>query len=488
MSPQLGAQDAQFLYLQRGDVLTHVMSINVYEPGAARDARTRRRDLVRRVAERSHLSPVYRRRLHRVPGDLDFPYWVDDAAFEPERHIARTRLARPGDWAQFCRLAARRFAQPMDLDRPLWDILLVEGLDGVPGARPGSYALLQRFHHAAIDGASGAHALAVLCDLDARGTPAVAPAVQPQGDATAPTAATIVARALSSGLSAPVRMIDAVIRLGPALIGTAGTRIAGGTAGDGGRVPVTRFNARVTARRSFTASRLKLDGLRAIARSVPGATVNDAILAVCSGALREYLARHGERPASSLVAIAPVNARRDRGRGAASGNDVSAMTVPLATHLGEPLDRLRAIREFTDRAKRSEAGLGSRLLADVGRHMPGVTLAGFARLLGDERFVRSQANLIITNVPSSRVPLYMNGDRLTQQFGMGPVTHGLGLFISANGYHDTVALCATADSRLVPDLEVLRRCIDAAYRELRTAAGAVRSAAGGRRRRPAAGR
>ena len=157
------------------------------------------------------------------------------------------------------------------------------------------------------------------------------------------------------------------------------------------------------------------------------------------------------------------------------------MTVPLASHLDDPLDRLRAIREFTELAKQSRAGLGARLLADVGRHIPGLPLAGFARLLGDERFVRSQANLIITNVPSSRVPLYMNGARLTHQYGMGPVSHGFGLFISANGYHDTITFCLTADSGLVPDLEFLRRCIEQSCRELRTAAR--RSTQGGARRR-----
>jgi len=483
MSMQLGAQDAQFLYLQRGDVLTHVMSINVYEPGARRRGRLWFRDLVRHVASRCRAAPVYHRRLHRLPGDFDFPYWVEDTAFDAAAHISRARLPQPGGWAEFCSVAARRFEQPMDLDRPLWDILVVDGLDGLPGGAPGSFALLQRFHHAAIDGASGAHALAVLCDLDPHGTPAVDLRAADGEVAVAPTAGAAISRAVAGGLASPVKMLDAVLKMSPALLEAAGARLAGEKTATAEGVPVTRFNGHVSSRRSFAATAVELEQLRTISRRVPGATVNDVILAVCSGALRAYLAAHDDLPDDSLVAIVPVNARR-RGGDRAAGNDVSAMTVPIATDRAAPLDRLRAIGKLTSLAKQSKAGLGARLLADLGRHIPGIPLAGFARLLSNERFARSQANLIITNVPSSPVRQYMNGARLTHQYGMGPVSHGLGLFISANGYHDAITFCLTADSKLVPDLDFLCECIERSYRELQTAAAAPKPRArGGRGRR-----
>ena len=131
------------------------------------------KDIVRHVASRCHTSPVFMRKLHRLPLDLDHPYWVEDPDFDVEAHISHVRLPKPGDWRQFCILAARHFARPMDMGRPLWDMCVVEGLDRIPGVAPGSYALLQRFHHSAIDGASGAYALIALCDKDAQGTPAV---------------------------------------------------------------------------------------------------------------------------------------------------------------------------------------------------------------------------------------------------------------------------------------------------------------------------
>jgi WS/DGAT/MGAT family acyltransferase len=470
MNNQLGAQDAQFLYLQAGEVLTHVMSINILAPAEARRRAVRFEDIVRHVAARSVLAPVYRQQLHRVPGDLDLPYWVEDPRADPAQHISRTRLPRPGSWPQFRRLAARRFELPMDLDRPLWDILVVDGLDGIPWIARGSRALLQRFHHAAIDGASGTHALAALFDCDARGTSAV-PKGAPTGRSVgAPGTATIVARAIRSSITSPVRMADAVLRMTPALVASAARSIATGT-GTRGTPPVTRFNHRITSRRSFAATQLSLEDLRAIRSRVPGATVNDVILAICGGALRAYLARHRELPTDTLVAIVPINARRPGGASEATGTDVTAMSVPLATSVADPLARLQAIRACTRAAKDAKAGLGVRVLADVSRQLPGIALPVLSRLLGGERIARSQGNLVITNVPGSATPLYMLGMRITHQFGMGPLAHGLGLFISANTYDGRVALCLTADPGLVPDLTYMCRCIDTSWRQLRVTAG-----------------
>jgi WS/DGAT/MGAT family acyltransferase len=225
----------------------------------------------------------------------------------------------------------------------------------------------------------------------------------------------------------------------------------------------------VSSLRAFEAVEFPLPDLRAIRTRVDGATLNDVILAIASGALRRYLERHGELPADTLVAIAPVNARKRSGGAEIAGNDVSAMTVPLATNVADPVARLQAIRACTRAAKEAKGGLGARLLADLSRHVPGLTLAGLSRLMTSERFARSQANLVITNVPSSPIPLYMKGARLTHQFGMGPVTHGMGLFISANSYDQAMSFCLTADRKLVPDIEVLGVCLRDAFDELRQA-------------------
>jgi len=469
MSSQLGAQDAQFLYMQAGEVLTHVMSICVFAP--PRRHRVGFEDIIRHVTERSVLAPVYRRRLHRLPGDLDLPYWIDDPAVNPAGHVRHAVLPRPGTWTQLRRVAALRFEEPMELDRPLWDMLVVEGLDAVPWIEAGSWALLLRFHHAGIDGASGARALAALCDRNPRGTPVVPKASRGEQAATdrVPGAPLLAARALASGFTAPARVLTAVLRRSPGIVAGA---VAGNAAGDRqrGAPPVTVFNQRISRRRSFAATRLPLAELREIRAVAPGATVNDVILAICAGALRSYLSKHGGLPSGSLSAVVPIDAR-PRGRDADPvGNDVTAMSVGLATDVAEPVARLAAIHNCTREAKAGRSGVGARLLAEVGRELPGVALPVLVRLLGREQIARSQANLVITNVPSTPGPLWMLGSRLTHQFGMGPLAHGLGLFLSANTYDGVVSLCVTADPELVPDPVFLCRCIDRSFQELRRAA------------------
>lgn len=466
MKSQLGAQDAAFLYLQDREVLTHVTTISIYDPSTAPGGKVRFKDLVRHVASRCQASPVYTRRLYRVPFDLDYPYWIDDPDFDPAAHCTRERLPRPGDWSQLCRLAAEHFSQPMDLGRPLWDLHVVEGLGRMPGIAPGSFALLQRFHHAAIDGASGAYAMLAMNDRDARGTPAVTAHDSAGGVGDVPEPLSVVSRAVASGLASPVRILGAIARLSPALIAATGRRLADPRAERGSGVPATRFNARVSAQRVFDGVAIPLRELGAIRRLVDGATINDVILAVCSGALRRYLLEHGELPAATLVAVAPMNARRQAGGVVPPGNEISAMTVDLATQVADAVPRLRAIRDVTREAKQARAGLGARALAELSRHVPGLAMAGVARFIGTERLTRDRANLIITNVPGPQYTLYMNGARLVRQFGMGPVAHGMGLFIAALSYDGWVGFSLTADRRLVPDLPFLRECIEASFAEL----------------------
>jgi WS/DGAT/MGAT family acyltransferase len=262
-------------------------------------------------------------------------------------------------------------------------------------------------------------------------------------------------------------MMNAVMRLSPALVAAAKRRLAAPSSGGRSGVPVARFNHRVSPHRMFAATEFPLAELGRLRKRVDGATINDVILAICGGALRRYLLEHDDLPVDTLVAVSPINARPRDGQDALSGNNLSAMTVELGTDVADPVARLQGIRNYTREAKEAKAGLGARLLTDLTRHIPGATLAGVARLVTNERIARNQANLIITNVPGPQVPLYMNGARLTHQFGMGPVTHGLGLFIAAHSYNGVVSFCITADRQLVPDVDFLVRCLRESYAELR---------------------
>ncbi|MCE9522307.1 MAG: wax ester/triacylglycerol synthase family O-acyltransferase [Alphaproteobacteria bacterium] len=466
MTQQLGPQDAQFLYLQTGENLTHVMGVYVYDPATAPGGKVRFKDIVRHIDSRSHTSPVFRRRLYRLPFDIDHPYWVEDPHFDLEAHITHVALPEPGDWRQFCIQVARHFSRPMDMNRPLWDIYVVEGLDRIEGMAPGSYALLHRIHHAAIDGVSGAHAFVALNDSDAHGTPAVEPKEYGAEIGNTPSALEIAARAAFANATSPARLLNAAIRLSPALLTAAGKSFAERNRAPSG-IPETRFNAPVSPHKMFDAVTLALKDLSAIRQLVEGSTINDVVIAICSGALRRYLTKHKELPKDTLVAVAPINARKRAGQADIPGNNISAMSVRLATDIADPVARLQAIRNFTAEAKEAKAGLSARVMTDLSKHIPGATMAGVARLLTSERFAPRQANLFISNVPGPQVPLYMNGARLTHQFGMAPLANNMGLFIAALSYNGTISFSITSDRHILPDIGYFRECIAAAFKELR---------------------
>ena len=171
---QLNPQDAQFLYLESAENLTHLTTISIFDQSTVPDGGVVRfKDILAHVDGRLHMSPIFKRRLVRVPLELDFPYWVDDEYFDLEYHIRHSRLPEPGDWRQFCIHMARYHSRPLDMNRPLWEMYVVEGLDNVDWLPKGSYAIATKIHHAAVDGKSIMDFFAALADIDNKGTPAV---------------------------------------------------------------------------------------------------------------------------------------------------------------------------------------------------------------------------------------------------------------------------------------------------------------------------
>ncbi len=469
MIRQLSAQDAQFLYAQAENTLTHVMGIHIYDPSAAPGGQVRYKDIIRHIESRLDTSPVFKRRLYRVPFDLDYPYWVEDPHFDLEAHMSHARLPEPGDWRQFCILTARHFSRPMDMNRPLWDVYVVEGLDRIDGVAPGSYALLHRMHHAAIDGASATHSFIALSDKDAAGTPALELTGAPAELGRLPQPADVLRRALASNLTSPVKLLNALMRFAPAIARGAQDSPPGEPAPTRSPVPRTRFNAPISPHKVFDGVMCRLAEFAEFRGLVEGATVNDVVLAICGGALRQYLHRHGELPKAPLVAIAPVNARKSSGDDQTPGNRISAMTVRLATHIADPVQRLQAIRDLTREAKEAKAGLSARLMTDLSKHIPGATMAAVARLVTSRRFAPRQTNLFISNVPGPQYPLYMNGARLTHQFAMAPITNNAALFIAASSYDGSINFSITSDRAIMPDVDFFRECIEGAIEELRDA-------------------
>ncbi len=466
---QLSAQDAQFLYIQSATNLTHVMAVYIYDPSTASGGKVRFKDIIEHMRKRLDVSPMFKRKLYRLPMDIDHPYWVKDEHFDLEAHISHGRLPEPGDWRQFCIHVARHHSKPLDMTRPLWDMYVLEGLDNISGFAKGSYAILTRIHHSTIDGVSGAHFFAALSDKDAKGTPAIP---LPEGQPVVndlPTAAEILSRAVSSTVTSPVKLAQAMLKFAPALMSSAQKNLTGGDEKAESGVPETRFNGPVTPHKMFDAITFDLEELKKMRLKVNDATINDVVLAICSGALRHYLTKHKELPKVSLVAVAPVNARSRSGDEANPGNNISAMTIKIWSNIADPVKRLEAIRDTTRETKAAKSGLSARIMTDLTKHIPSVTMAGVARILTDERFAPKMSNLMVSNVPGPQIQLYMNGAKLTHQYGLAPLAHGMGLFIATPSYNGTISFSVISDRKIMPDVEFFRECLQRAFNELRDA-------------------
>jgi len=465
---QLAGLDAAFLYLDAKNAPMHVGGVHLYAPP---DVGFGFAEFRAHVAASLDGSPIFRRRVVHVPLRLARPFWVEDPHFDLDAHLQHSALPAPGDWIRLRELAQRMISRPLDPDRPLWHMTFVEGLSGVPELPGNAFAVIVRVHHAAADGAG---TLDLFNALWSR-TPQQRRRRARHGwrPETVPGPLDLLRRGVTGTLVQP-----------RAAVGWAWKLARGGLGGlfEGGRhsAPLlfraakSPFNIPISSRRSFDAVDLPLDGLRAAREPVPGATVNDVVLTVCSGGLRRYLAARADPAPEDLVAMAPISVRASMQDGA---NRVSAMLVPLESGCADPLLRLGRIHRHAVDSKAYAAAIGARTLADSSRVVPFSLATAAARLYSGmhlSRYHRPPFNLVITNVPGPRETLYLGPAALVRGYGTAPVLDGLGLILVVTSYRDTLTISATAGHEAVPDPDRLVACIRDSFDELSAAAAARR--------------
>jgi len=477
---QLNPQDAQFLYMESDDNLTHVTSIAILNPTTVPGGKpVRFKEILAHVEGRVHMSPVFRRKLVRVPLELDFPYWVDDDKFDLEYHVTHSRLPEPGDWRQFCIHMARYHSRPLDMHRPLWEMYVVEGLDNIGWLPKGSYAIATKIHHAAVDGRSIMEFFSAMADIDNKGTPAVPLNMAKLNRSPQPSLLDMAVRAGWHTMRSPISIIDGVMRATPGLYRMAQNALRA-KGEDRQPVPDTRFNCPASPHKMFDATAFQLDELKAVRKTVPGSTINDVVLAICSGALRHYLLHHDELPDDSLVAWVPINARvggiSDRD---SPGNNLTSMTTQIFTDIDDPIDRLNRIQRATQRSKETKAGVSARLMTDLSKHVPAATQVMAGRLVLNAGLAARMCNLFISNVPGPQVPLYMNGAKQVATYGLAPLIEGMGLFIATPSYNGQITFAVTSTREAMPDIRFFITCIEKAMAELKRATKPARKRSAG---------
>ncbi|MEL7311921.1 MAG: wax ester/triacylglycerol synthase family O-acyltransferase [Pseudomonadota bacterium] len=465
---QLSGLDASFLYLETANTPMHIGSLCIYDQSTAPGGHVRFKDILKFYEERLHRARVFRQRLARVPLSLDHPYWIEDPDFDLEFHVRHIALPAPGDWRQLCIQAARLHARALDLNRPLWEVTIIEGLDAVEGVPKGSFAVVSKVHHAAIDGVSGAEIAAALHDVSP--TADVTPPDREWFAEREPTGLELLARTSARMAGAPLRVGRMARKTLPAvgrIIGGLATKELKGPQS----VPRTRFNGNVTSHRVFDGRSFSLDDIRAIKNSQPGTTVNDVIVTICGGALRTYLESKYELPDESLVAMAPMSVRNPSEQRSA-GNLVAAMSLPIRTDIADPLERLLAVNEASQNAKKMTFAMGPELAVSAAEFLPSTTAGLLVRAYARMRLSESLPplfNTVITNVPGVNVPLYSMGSQMVANFGLGPVVHGLGLFQPVLSYNNQITISAVSCREMMPDPAFYCDCLQQSFEALKDA-------------------
>jgi diacylglycerol O-acyltransferase len=459
MVDRLSRLDASFLYLEEPGTPMHVGGVLVLEaPPGGVDA------LAELVEARLPLVPRYRQRVAEVPGHLANPVWVDDPQLNIEYHVRRSGLPRPGTEVQLLDLVSRLTSRPLDRKRPLWEVYLVEGL------ADGRVAVITKTHPALVDGLTAIDIGQVLLDVEPD-APAPEPLTwQPQPP---PSGAELVLQALDEYVRRPSSAVETA-RAAITDVRSTAARL-GGVAGGLLRTarkavlpaPNSPLNAPVGRQRRVALARAELGDIKKI-RKAYGGTVNDVLLNVVTGALREWLLSRGEPvvAGTSVRALVPLSMQDDD---AVAGNRVSSYLVDLP--VGEPNPRVRLTRlsyAMRGTAQHGRAVGADSLIALTGFAPPTLHALGARAARG---LSRRLFNLVVTNVPGPQVPLYAAGSRMLEVFPVVPLASGQGLAIGMTSYHGRVFFGLNADRDSVGDVDVLADLIEQQVAELVEAVG-----------------
>jgi WS/DGAT/MGAT family acyltransferase len=452
--------DAAMLYAEAVAMPMHTMGVLIFERTDAESEDLGESALFERTrkvfAERIHLIPPFRRRIVQGPMQIGDPHWIEDPAFDLDNHLFNISLPSPGGMPELCDFVGTFAAKQLERDRPLWKVALVQGLEG------NRIALVMKIHHAAMDGGRSAAIAGELLDTSPEGR-VVAPPDEDWIPDREPTIPWLAADTLRTLAGKPRRALEAATKMASALRATGPSRAPEPPDEEAPEkptlfdAPTTMFNGALTPERCVSLVDVSFEDVKAV-KAAFGTTVNDVVLAACTGSLRSWLTQHGGLPDRPLVSTVPVSVRHD---GDESGNRVSVIRVHLPVQIDDPVERLMAISEETARQKRRHrSGGGGDILKNIADLVTNVTVPWITtHLVG--LYASSQLadrvpplwNLIVSNIAGPPVPLYTTGAQLTHLFPLGPVQHGAGLNITVMSVVDRLCFGALACTALVPEVQ-----------------------------------
>ena len=461
---RLSLIDSAFLMLESRETPMHVGSFNLFTLPDGADEQDFLHGLAEGMRTADALQSPFGEKLKVGPlGMLGPLYWEEDTSLDLEYHIRHSALPKPGRFRELFALVSRLHGTLLDRNRPLWEMHLIEGL------QDRQFAVYSKFHHAAIDGARSVHLTQSMYSNDPRERIHDSPlslAARERYQATlgvhAPGEQELrnVAEALKSTFDSGTQLLGALRKYVGAWTGSSGALVVPWQ-----EVPRSTINTKVDGARRFVAQSWPFARIRAVGKAMDG-TFNDAVLAMCAGALRTFLLNHGELPRESLKSMVPVSLRKPGDLD--SSNAVGAISADLATNIADPVKRFRAIRASMEASKAmlkdlsaDEANLFLQLVQLPGLALLPLGLAG--------RF--PPYSTVISNVPGPRQRMYWNGARLEGIYPTSIVTEGMAMNITLVTYDQQVDFGIIACRRSLPQIQRFIDYLEDALVELEDAVG-----------------
>lgn len=459
----LEGMDALFVTMDSPNAPLHMGIVLELEAKkkSSRDPIERFGEIKKTIDQRLGGLAILRRRVVRVPFDFGPPVYVDDPDFDLDAHVVRRALPAPGTARELEATVASIMAQPLDPDRPLWQISVIEGLEN------GHTALVAKIHHALADGVSGVAVFAQLFDLQAKASPA------PRGGVFSdpppiPNPIEMLARSSSEFLRRPGAVLE--------VMGSSLTRLADRVDGILGETslsepsllaaPSTSLSGTLSYGRTFARLCLSLPRVKEVAKD-HHATVTDFALAITGGAVRRLLEERGEIIEKELIAVLPVNIRPP-GTEKELGNKISVNFSGLASDIDDPNERLRALGQRS-REQKASGLTDADLLADLA-YAAGPAMSSFATKVINafELFdlLPNVANVVVSSVPGPPIPLWCSGERIVRASPIGPLMFNQGLNVTLLSYCDVLEFGILGCAKRAPDIERLRELFEDEAREL----------------------
>jgi diacylglycerol O-acyltransferase / wax synthase len=449
----LSAQDAMFLHLESPEMPMHVGSLCVLDMPDGMDAADFYEHAKQRLAERMHLADLFTRKLVLMPFDLSNPVWIEDNAVDLDYHIRHIALPKPGTNRQLQQYVARLHSSLLDRSRPLWEFFIISGL------KSGQAALYTKAHHAGMDGQGGIAVAQSIFDMEPTGREVKPPRERVRSHQYQPSMSELAGAAARNTIS---QLLD-LAKGAPGMLHSVRSLLTPTREDDGKRRwgpprdfkifgPRTLLNVPITNQRTFAGRTISLGETKFIGKTF-GGSLNDVVMATTAGALRRYLKDHDDLPNKPLLSAIPMSLRAPGDTTA--NNQVSAMFVSLATDESDPVKRLQLIAQSSAANKAMMASMNTSMPTDFPLLAAPWLVSGLAAAASRSGLITAippVANLIISNVPGSPVPLYFAGAKLASFYPVSIAIHSMALNVTVQSYAGRLDYGLIACRRALPDV------------------------------------